>query len=418
MQSKILFLFWFVYTKFFLKFKTRSALEAYQKNKVNELCLNWSDRFDSDEFFNTPILTKEAYLKEFAKYNRPELTYEECLSFAKEQEHNRCFSAKLRGYSIGISSGTSGKSGIFITNDDEQAKWFGVILARTLPITLIISKLIRLQKLKVVLVLRNSNGLYEKSSGVLVDFNFVDLMKSNSIFEDICELSPDILIAPATILTKLANINISRAQRLKPRAVLSVAEVLEDKTMLEKSFLCKVKNIYQATEGFLGYTCPNGNMHLNEAFVKINKIYVTNNVFYPVITDFSRKSQLINNLMLNDLLEVETVANCSCGSKELIIKRILGRSDEVIEHNKNTIFPDQIRQVFFSLKSEVNDYQVIYNSVNTSLEILISPFSQEIINDLYLPIQKLFQDNGLKIEFKEKVLINDGSKNIRIKVVN
>ena len=281
---------------------------------------------------------------------------------------------------------------------------------------MIICKLLRLQKLKVVLVLRNSNGLYEKSSGLLVDFNFVDLMKSKCVFDDICELNPEILIAPATILTKLASINISRGQRIKPKIVLSVAEVLEDKTMLEKSFLCKVKNIYQATEGFLGYTCHSGNMHLNEAFVKVNKVYITNNVFYPIITDFSRKSQLVNNLMLNDLLEVETLANCSCGSKELIIKRILGRSDEVIEHNKNTIFPDQIRQIFFSIKSEINDYQVIYNSVNPSLEILISPFSQEIINDIYLPIQRLFQDINLKFEFKEKILINNGSKNIRIKV--
>ena len=100
MQSKILFLFWFIYTKFFLKFKTRLSLEIYQKNKVNELYLNWSDRFGYDDFFDASILTKEAYLKEFTKYNRPKITYEECLSFAKGQEATRSFSAKLKGHGM------------------------------------------------------------------------------------------------------------------------------------------------------------------------------------------------------------------------------------------------------------------------------------------------------------------------------
>ena len=100
MQSKILFLFWFIYTKFFLIFKTRLSLEIYQKNKVNELYLNWSDRFGYDDFFDASILTKEAYLKEFTKYNRPKITYEECLSFAKGQEATRSFSAKLKGHGM------------------------------------------------------------------------------------------------------------------------------------------------------------------------------------------------------------------------------------------------------------------------------------------------------------------------------
>jgi phenylacetate-coenzyme A ligase PaaK-like adenylate-forming protein len=59
--------------------------------------------------------------------------------------------------------------------------------------------------------------------------------------------------------------------RIAPSHVISVAEVLEDsdREAVRAAFGVPTHQLYQATEGFLGYTCEHGTLHLNESFVHI-----------------------------------------------------------------------------------------------------------------------------------------------------
>jgi len=82
---------------------------------------------------------------------------------------------------------------------------------------------------------------------------------------------------------------------INPKKIVSVAEVLEeeDEALISKRFSQKVHQIYQCTEGFLAHTCVEGNLHLNEDRVYIEKEFLDEESgrFSPIITDFFRSSQ-------------------------------------------------------------------------------------------------------------------------------
>jgi putative adenylate-forming enzyme len=150
---------------------------------------------------------------------------------------------------------------------------------------------------------------------------------------------------------------------IKPAKIISVAEVLtdEDKKYFEKVFKKKISQVYQCTEGFLGYTCECGSLHINEDVVYIEKEYLDKNRFVPIITDFIRKTQPIIRYRLNDIL-VEDKRPCKCGSKLLRLKKIEGRLDDVfLFDDKNgkeiTVFPDFISRVVLYVP-KIKDYKV------------------------------------------------------------
>lgn len=395
-----------MYEKYFSTFNTRECLEKYQKKKIEKLKKVWKS-------FPKEIIDKKSYIKSFDKYNLTKLTYEECLNFGKKQEKDRDFKGKLNNLSVGLSSGTSGTPGVFITNDVEQIKWAAIVIAKMIPISYIINSLFTFKKIKVTLILRNNNNLYESVNGLLINFKYIDLSKENNIYEKLLKFSPDILIAPATVLKSLAFKN--KDNNLRPEIIISVAEVLEDKDFIEKAFKIKVKELYQATEGFLGYSCKENELHLNEKYVKIDKITYKDGYFNPVITDFSRKEQLIANYRLDDLIKLKENFVCNCGSNEYVIEKIAGRNDEVIIHNGQEIFPETIRQIFFSNKGLILNYEIEYEIIKKELIVYLESLEVIDIELISKSLKEVFSDVMLNINFKEYVKKDSGAKKIRIR---
>ena len=62
-----------------------------------------------------------------------------------------------------------------------------------------------------------------------------------------------------------------------------------------------IDQVYQATEGFLACTCSAGHLHLNEDIIFVEKEYLDERRFYPVITDLSEAVNLFTatNLMIS-----------------------------------------------------------------------------------------------------------------------
>ena len=124
------------------------------------------------------------------------------------------------------------------------------------------------------------------------------------------------MVAPASTLIELANYVSNQQLAIQPVKVVSVAEILEerDAETIAKAFqLDTVDQVYQATEGFLACTCSEGNLHLNEDILYVEKEYLDDSRFYPIITDFKRTSQPIYRYRLNDIL-VEEKSPCPSGS--------------------------------------------------------------------------------------------------------
>ena len=123
-----------------------------------------------------------------------------------------------------------------------------------------------------------------------------------------------------------------------------MAEVLshEDKLAIESCFGVSVQQVYQCNEGMFGQTCSHGNFHLNEDGLIVEKEWLDDTRFQPIITDMRRTVQPVVRYKMNDILHATT---CQCGSKMVAVSQIEGRTDDVLQFaDGKSIFPDFIRR--------------------------------------------------------------------------
>ncbi len=267
-----------------------------------------------------PILGKAEVIEHFAALNTRGVTLAECLAAGRSAEAGRDFGTRLRGLSVGLSSGTSGRQTAFLTSGAERDRWAGEVLARALPDGLRAGA-------RVTLVLRAGGPLYESVDGGRVSFRFVDLAaEPDRIVADIRRSEPTILVAPPSVLVLVA-----AAGGVRPQRVFSVAEVLEpqDERAIEAGLGVRVDQVYQAAEGLLGMSCAVGRLHLAEDLVVIEREAVATDRFTPVVTDLFRVSQAVLRRRVDDVL-VAGPGECSCGSPTAVVERILGRADDVL----------------------------------------------------------------------------------------
>jgi putative adenylate-forming enzyme len=323
----------------------------------------------------------------FSSFNTVNISKEKAFIIALQDEQSRDFSNTHKNIAIGLSSGTSGNRGLFITNDKERALWAGTILAKTLPYSI-------LKKTSIGLFLRANNKLYETINSKHISFSFFDLQKPfDELLTQLNNIKPKILVAPPSALRMIAENNLSYC----PEKVISCAEALEpiDEEFLSHAFEQTIHQIYQCTEGFLAHTCISGHLHLNEDLVLIEKEYIDAQRFIPIITDLYRTSQPIIRYRLNDIL-IENKHPCQCHSHYLRLDKIEGRCDDVLYFKNRTgnikpLFPDFIRRQLILASEDITDYQVIQKDLE-HLAIYISP------NINIKPhIEKYLEDQGLQV---------------------
>lgn len=309
-------------------FRDRGALERHQQRMLSRfirriLCHSpYFSPYYSLPLAQWPEMDKSLMMKYFDQMNTAGLKVDELLECARRSESSRNFSPTVGQFSVGLSSGTSGRRGVFVVSPQEQTVWAGTMLAKMLPDGLFAGE-------RVALCLRANNNLYESVNSRWLSFRFYDLLGD---FEDnlnaLVAYQPSIIVAPAQVLAEIARRKMKGECSLSPKRVISVAEVLEsdDKTLLQQVFN-DVGEVYQATEGFLGCTCEYGTLHLNEAFLYIEKEWLDERRFSPVITDFTRKTQPIVRYRLDDVLVIRDTP-CPCGDVQTAIERIEGRCDD------------------------------------------------------------------------------------------
>jgi putative adenylate-forming enzyme len=307
-----------------------------------------------------PIIAKAAWMAHFDTINTVGIRLSEAAQTAERAETSRDFRPTLRGCAGGFSTGTSGSRGVFLASAAERSQWAGVMLAKLLRF--------ELRPLRVALLLRANNALYETVGAGPVRFRFFDLTGPfGEIMRDLAAFDPTILVAPPHVLSTA--VRACREQRLsiRPRRVISVAEVLDaiDRQAIEQGFGVRVEQIYQATEGFLGATCAHGVLHLNEDYVLFEREWLdaARTRFVPLITDLYRTSQPVIRYRLNDVL-VPRATPCPCGSPLLALDRIEGREDDVLwlpsasGSNAVPVFADVISRLFVRTLPEIQDYSL------------------------------------------------------------
>lgn len=291
-----------------------------------------------------PLINKATMMAHFDALNTVGVNKEAAFALALRAENARDFSATLGGVTVGLSSGTSGNRGLFLVSQRERWRWAGAVLARVLPDPWWAPQ-------RVAFFLRANSTLYGTVASRRVRFAFFDLLDPlEAHVARLNTLQPTLLVGPPSLLRFLAE---SKHLRIRPRKIVSVAEVLDplDEAVIAAAFDQTVHQVYQCTEGFLGYTCARGVLHLNEDLVAVQRdaLDADARTFAPIVTDLYRVAQPIIRYRLDDVLTARA-APCPCGLPLTALDRIEGRCDDVFQlpacHGDRwvAVFPDFVRR--------------------------------------------------------------------------
>lgn len=417
-----------------LKFTDRKKLETWQAKQLQVYLENQVSKamfyqdYKGKPLQDYPHMDKNRMMENFAARNTENIKLDDVMRIALQAENSRDFNPEWQGFTVGLSSGTSGKRGVFLVSKKERLRWAGILLAKTLP-DQFLWQIVKpwKPKLSIAFFLRANSNLYNTLSSSRIDFRFYDLLQPlEQHILSLNQFPPQVLVAPASILQFLAKAKTDGILTINPQRIINVAEVLEPTVaqQIENSFGQKVHQIYQATEGFLAYTCEQGNLHLNESYIHIEKNWLDADKkrFQPVITDFTRSTQLILRYELNDILRVADQP-CSCGNIETCIAAIEGRADEVFwlpEKNSQqlkAIYPDSLRRCMMLVEAELLEYKIIQRGLTWHVAIKTAGDNENCKQSIEKNIGLLCENFGLTkphVDFTEWQAEIKGAKRRRL----
>lgn len=339
------------------RIRDREALRAWQARKLGKWLTHDVRKVGAfrnlagrgAELDDLPIMEKSDLMADFSRFNVPGITNAQGWeAFAG--------SRRIGDYIVGASTGTSGNRGLFVISQAEQFEWLGAILAKAVPD-------FWRHRDRVALLLPLDTPLYDSANETgrlaLRFFNISDpLGKYMPALE---AFDPTLLVAPPRILRRLAEMN----SQLAPRRLFSAAEKLEefDRAIIEEGFGVPLGEIYMATEGLLGVTCAHGRLHLTEDCMHFEFQTAGEDLVSPVVSDFSRTTQIMARYRMNDLLRLDREP-CPCGSPLMVVREVAGRQDDVFclpspEGEPVEFTPDILRNAIVDTDRRIDDFLLV-----------------------------------------------------------
>jgi putative adenylate-forming enzyme len=296
-----------------------------------------------------PVVDKQIVLANFDKLNVKGVTYASVRAALDRGDE------QVDGLFIGQSTGTSGNRGVYVISEAERFTWLGVILAKTLPD-------FPFTRHKVALALPGFNRLYASAGETgRLTLRFFDLTQGVDAWRDaLCAFAPDTIVAPPKVLRALA-----ASPGFRPTNVFSGAEVLDplDRSFVEDRLGVRVREIYMATEGLFGVGCRHGSLHLAEDAVAFEFEPAGSDLVSPLVTDFTRATQIMARYRMNDLLRLSD-APCPCGSPLQRVQSVEGRQDDVFYfrgpgEKPVMITPDIVRNAVVDADRRIQDFRLV-----------------------------------------------------------
>jgi putative adenylate-forming enzyme len=337
--------------------RDRAALDRYQAGRLAALQAHVGKTMDyyrpwrGQPFDVWPVIDKAELTACFAGMNLARIDATAVRTAIANGEE------RVRGFVVGQSTGTSGNRGYYLISDAERFVWLGTILAKTLPDAL-------WRRHKVALALPGLSSLYRSaSSGSRISLGFFDLAEGVERWaDDLAAFAPDTIVAPPKVLRWLAEHG-----RLHTEHIFSGAEVLDplDRAIIEAATGRTVREIYMATEGLFGVSCPLGVLHLAEDVVHFewSRPAPDSVLQSPIVTDFTRRSQALVRYRMNDLLELADEP-CLCGSPYRAVRRIEGRADDIFhlaggDGRTRMVTPDVVRNAIVDSHPAIQDFRAV-----------------------------------------------------------
>ncbi len=403
------------------RFRTRQQLEKYQQQQLSRFLTHILTRSpfyapllkSQKSLSDFPVVNKAVFMEHFDAINTQGVKKEHAMQLALQAEESRDFAPEYGNLTVGLSTGTSGKRGLFVVSEAERAQWVALVMTRVIRPMLF-------KKQKIAFFLRANSNLYGSIRSSLFEFRYFDIFKPiDELIDELAHYQPDIVAAQPSVLLDIASHQQKGLLLIKPIQLISFAEVLfpEDSAYIQSVFQLPLTEVYQCTEGFLGVTCPHGTLHLNEDFVLIEKKYIGERRFHPIITDFTRTSQPIIRYELDDVL-LERETPCPCGSVFTGLERIEGRANDVLvfgEEVAGRIYPDLLSRMIARRTDDFRTYRVVQETpdrICVELDCEATDF-ERISQQIQQGIEELLASrniNKITIRFQQGITFVRGSK--------
>lgn len=334
-----------------------------------------------------PILTKTMMTEHF-----DELVTDPAIHFNDAQQYLARANAStlfLDRYQASITSGTTGKPGIFLGDHSE-----GAILMNSFARSLFWGGATPKSRAAVV----TSTVATQMSTQMPVSVNGQEATRLQLSASDPIEVlveklnawHPDVLLCYASTATSLANEQHEGRLHISPHAVFCSAETLTDemRKRIESAWPTQVFNAYSLTEsGILAMECTaHQGMHL---FEDSSIIEVVDEENHPVpagtsggkvlLTVLFRRTQPLIRYEVTDIVQVSTRESCSCGRPFALLESVQGRTPDILYLQSPTGKEEGVYLYVFhnALDSlPVSGWQVVQE--HDGLHIFLAGASQEL----------------------------------------
>ena len=212
--------------------------------------------------------------------------------------------------------------------------------------------------------------------------------KTEKILDELDRFNPDFIGSDPIMVKKLADLKSKGFGRnVNPKAMSCSGSILDkySKDFVEKTFGCKLYNIYATTEtGVIAFECKNNkHYHVNSDFVYVEYVDNDNNLLPPgkkgniVVTRlFGNGTPIIRYSGLGDVVK-PIVGECGCGIEFCqMIEYIEGRSMEmIILPDGSELAPFDVTTIPATVMNRLNSFkikqfQIIQHKTNY-IEVLI-----------------------------------------------
>ncbi|TFG82667.1 MAG: hypothetical protein E4G74_02365, partial [Erysipelotrichales bacterium] len=257
------------------RFYSAKQIKDYQERELRSLVSVsiknspfYQDRFSGlmidhlNDLSNVPPINKSIMMEHFDTLNTVGLKRDEVQNYAVQKELARDYLGYYQDkYVIGLSSGTSGNKGLYVTPRELTEKLPFVFLARGgIPL--------RYLPFRILFCLRVFGQGFEDINSPIVTLAYCSTMTPIEEIVDIINTKNiNILMAPPSLVRLL--LPVRQKIKIKLKQIVCYAEVLEkeEKERFRKTFNTGVVEIYQASEGQIASACSHGTLHINEDMV-------------------------------------------------------------------------------------------------------------------------------------------------------
>ena len=349
---------------------TRARIASWQRWNIQRLrrhAINhtpYYGRLGDVPFEKLPIVAKAGVMAAFEEFNSLGLTTKQAWDLLERGQ-------APPGHDLGCSTGTSGNRGLYLIADRERFVWLGTILAKAIPDVLV-------KRHRVAVVLPRASRLFESANeSRLLTLQFLDLGSGlEAIASALARFRPTVIVSPPKVLRWLAETNTPVA----PERLFASAEVLDapDRAIIEAAFHVTLRQIYMATEGLFGVSCRHGTLHLAEDVVhfEYESVAGESHLVAPVVTDFTRRTQILARYRMNDLLRLDPTP-CRCGSGFQAVAEVIGRRDDIFVLPSSrgvgatvTLTPDILRNAVLGTDARIDDFRIRQTGANAVTLVL------------------------------------------------